>query len=206
MEIFTILKSGCIMLRGGRFMDIYLLYAYVGAVCAVVIAIILNRVKSTEYKETVDTTFCKVLGFFIGFCAVDAAWGIIGSPVYFVSRIAYVISTYGFHLMAAWVSFVCSGYVLHHLNLAHRVKKFSVIRIIFISAQMILILQNIFTGLFSLSAKIMFTVRVYSVRFLLQFCHYIPILVYVLIASFKKNGKETAYTYRPFKTAEQGFL
>ena len=91
--------------------------------CAAVIAIILNRVRSTDYKETVDGRFCHALMFFIAFCAVDAMWGLIGSPVWFVSRMAYVISTYGFHLMAAWASFICSGYVLYQLNLQEQRKR-----------------------------------------------------------------------------------
>ena len=167
--------------KGGAGMDIYLLYAYVGAVCAVVIAIILNRVRSTEYKETVDIWFCRALMFFIAFCAVDAAWGIIGSTIWFVSRTAYIISTYGFHLMAAWASFICSGYVLYQLNLQERSRRvFRAIRVVLICAQMILILQNFWTGLFfTIDENAVYHSGVLrAVSFLLQFCHYIPIAAY----------------------------
>ena len=181
-------------------MDIYLLYAYVGAVCAVVIAIILNRVKSTEYKDTIDRMFCGVLMFFIAFCTVDALWGIIGSPYYFRNRTAYLISTYGFHLMAAWASFVCSAYVLHHLHLQKKtVRIFQIIRIILIVAQMILLFQNFFTGyFFTIDAESVYhSGGLRTVAFWLQFCHYIPIIVYLLLnlASGKKD-KETVYSYR----------
>ena len=178
-------------------MDVYLLYAYVGAVCAVVIAIILNRVKSTVYKETIDGQFCLSLLFFIAFCTVDALWGLIGSPVYGTSRTAYLISTYGFHIMAAWASFVCSAYVLHHLQLKKKtVRLFQIFRYILIFCQMILIFQNLFTGYF-------FTINencVYrsgplrTAAFLLQFCHYIPIIVYSLLRLAK--NKQHRYLYR----------
>ncbi len=181
-------------------MDIYLLYAYVGAVCAVVIAIILNRVKSTEYKETIDGMFCKALLFFIAFCAVDALWGIIGSPHFFRSRVAYVISSYGFHLMAAWASFVCSTYVLHHLQLkSNSSRAFRVIRIVLIIAQMLLLAQNLFTGTFFTidEAGAYHSGYLRPVAFLLQFCHYIPIIFYVLINwSRGKIEKEKGYVYR----------
>ncbi|MCQ2451459.1 MAG: ATP-binding protein [Clostridia bacterium] len=180
-------------------MDVYLLYAYVGAVCAGIIAIVLNRVKTTEYKETVDRNFCRALRFFIAFCLVDAAWGIIGSPYLGQNRTAYVISTYGFHFMAAWASFVCSFYVLSTLKL-HKGWRifFSCLRYIFITAQMLLIFQNIKTGYF-------FTIdenAVYHssflrpVSFYLQFCHYIPIIVFSLISMIISRRNEKLYTYR----------
>lgn len=181
-------------------MDIYLLYAYVGAVCAVIIAIILNRVKSTEYRDTVDGMFCKALMFFIAFCGVDAAWGIIGSPVWFTNRTAYLISTYGFHLMAAWASFVCSAYVLHHLKISHSAKRvFRWIRYVLICAQMVLILQNGFTGLFFTidDAAVYHSGPLRTVSFILQFCHYIPIILYLLCTMHKgRENPEAAYTYR----------
>ncbi len=181
-------------------MDIYLLYAYVGAVCAVVIAIILNRVRSTEYKETVDGMFCKALMFFIAFCAVDAVWGLVGSPTGFVNRTAYLLSTYGFHLMAAWASFVCSAYVLHHLNLpAGRKRVFRWVRIALIVAQMVLIFQNPFTGLFFTidAAAVYHSGVLRTVAFWLQFCHYIPLIVYALIRlSRREQNSETTYVNR----------
>ena len=180
-------------------MDIYLLYAYVGVVCAVVIGIILNRVKTTEYKDTIDRRFCGALWFFIAFCCVDAAWGIIGSPFWFVNRTAYVISTYGFHFMAALASFICSAYVLHQLNLPVVAKRlFDVLRYLLITAQMVLILQNVFTGLFfTIDADAVYHSGVFrSLSFLLQFCHYVPIIIYALVGLLGRRDKETAYTYR----------
>ena len=181
-------------------MDVYLLYAYVGAVCAVVIAIILNRVRTTEYKDTIDKMFCHALRFFIAFCAVDAAWGIIGSPLLFTNRTAYLISTYGFHFMAAWASFVCSAYVLSHLQMKDRTRRFfNAIRFFLISVQMILIIQNVFTGLFfTIDENAVYHSGVLrTVAFLLQFCHYVSIIVYLLVAMvIGKRDKETAYTNR----------
>ncbi len=178
-------------------MDIYLLYAYVGVVCAVVIAIILNRVKSTVYKETIDKQFCRSLMFFIAFCTVDALWGIIGSPVYGTMRTAYIISTYGFHLMAAWASFVCSAYVLHHLQLKKKtVRLFQIFRYILITCQMILIFQNLFTGYFFTidEASVYHSGPLRTVAFFLQFCHYIPIIIYSLMRLAR--SEEHKYIYR----------
>ena len=181
-------------------MDIYLLYAYVGAVCAVIIAIILNRVTTTEYKDTVDRMFCHALRFFIAFCAVDAAWGIIGSPHLFTNRTAYLVSTYGFHFMAAWASFVCSSYVLSHLQMKETTRRFfKFIRFLLISVQMLLIIQNVFTGLFfTIDENAVYHSGILrTVAFLLQFCHYIPIILYLLVAMvIGKRDKETAYTNR----------
>ena len=180
-------------------MDIYLLYAYIGAFCAVVIAIVRNRVKSTEYKETVDAMFCKALLFFIAFCAVDAVWGIIGTQAA-GHRIAYVLSTYGFHIMAAWASFVCSAYVLDHLNLRGGSRRFfQYVRFVLICAQMVLIFQNIYTGLFFVIDEnaVYHSGILRAVSFWLQFCHYIPIIIYLLVhLPGKKKSRETAYAYR----------
>ncbi len=180
-------------------MDVYLLYAYVGAICAGIIAIVLNRVKATEFKETVDRNFCHALRFFIIFCLVDSAWGIIGTPYLGQNRTAYVISTYGFHFMAAFASFVCSLYVLSTLKL-HKGWRifFTCLRYTLIVAQLSLVLQNLKTGYF-------FTIdenAVYHSNFLrpvsfyLQFCHYIPIIVFSLISMILSRKTERLYTYR----------
>lgn len=180
-------------------MDVYLLYAYVGAVCAGIIAIILNRVKSTEFKETVDRNFCHALRFFIAFCLVDTLWGMIGSPYLGQNKTAFVISTYGFHFMAACASFVCSFYVLSTLKLQKRWRiSFSCLRYTLMAAQMFLLLQNLKTGYF-------FTIdenAVYHSNFLrpvsfyLQFCHYVPIIGFSFIAMILSKRNEKAYNYR----------
>lgn len=180
-------------------MDIYLLYAYVGIVCAGVIAMILNRVRSTEYKKTVDAKFCGALAFFVAFCIVDTAWGIIGSPTHYVNQTAYLLSTYGFHIMAAWASFVCSAYVLHNMNVPEKKRKFfRLVRYSLITLQMILIFQNIFTGLFfTIDENGVYHSGIFrTVAFLMQFCHYLPIIVYLIphLHSGEKD-RTTAYVY-----------
>ena len=180
-------------------MDVYLLYAYVGAVCAGIIAIVLNRVKTTEFKETVDRNFCHALRFFIAFCLVDAAWGIIGSPYLGQNRTAYVISTYGFHFMAAWASFVCSFYVLSTLKLHKGWRiSFSCLRYTLIAAQMLLILQNLKTGyFFNIDENAVYHSNfLRPVSFNLQFCHYIPIIIFSLFAMIISRRNEKLYNYR----------
>ena len=180
-------------------MDVYLLYAYVGAVCAGIIAIILNRVKTTEFKETVDRNFCHALRFFIAFCLVDAAWGIIGSPYLGQNRTAYVLSTYGFHFMAAWASFVCSFYVLSTLKLHKGWRiSFSCLRYTLIAAQMLLILQNLKTGyFFNIDENAVYHSNfLRPVSFNLQFCHYIPIIIFLLFAMIISRRNEKLYNYR----------
>ncbi len=175
------------------------MYAYVGAVCAIVIAIVLNRVKSTEYKETIDKKFCRALAFFIVFCAVDVAWGLIGSSIHFATPIPYLISTYGFHFMAAGASIVCSSYVMHNLNLPQKTKNvFKYVRLGLFALQMILLIQNPFTGLFfTIDENAVYHSGILrTVAFLLQFCHYLPIIIYILFNLKKGNGdRETAYSY-----------
>ena len=180
-------------------LDVYLLYAYVGVVCAGIIAIVLNRVKATEFKETVDGNFCHALRFFIAFCLVDAAWGIIGSPYLGQNRIAYVISTYGFHFMAAQASFVCSSYVLSTLKLHKGWRDFfACLRYILLVTQILLILQNFKTGYFFTidNNAVYHSSFLRPVSFYLQFCHYIPIIVFSLVAMIISRRNERVYTYR----------
>ena len=180
-------------------LDVYLLYAYVGAVCAGIIAIVLNRVKTTEYKETVDRNFCHALRFFIAFCLVDTAWGLIGSPYLGQSRMAFVVSSYGFHIMAAFASFVCSFYVLSTLKLPKGWHIFfSVLRYTLITAQLLLILQNLQTGyFFTIDENALYHSNfLRPVSFYLQFCHYIPIIVFSLIAAIITKRNDKVYNYR----------
>ena len=184
-------------------LNIYQMYAYVGVVCAVVCAIILNRVKSTDYKESIDKVFCTALSFFIAFCAVDVFWGVIGTLAAGKGgflRVIYLLSTYGFHVMAAWASFICSNYVASHLQMPDRAKRvFRTGRLVLIGVQMILIFQNLFTGLFfTIDGQSVYHSGVLrTVSFLLQFCHYIPIIIYILVRlPHAEKDKETVYINR----------
>ena len=185
--------------------DIYLLYASIGLVCSLVIGITLNRVRTTTYRETIDYRFCHVLGFFILFCLVDAVWGIVGSPFVIedraAARTAYVLATYGFHLMAAWSAFMLSYYGVYYLKIQGRARTvIQVIRYSLIVIQMVFILQNIVTGTF-------FTIDELSVyhtgilrypAFYLQYCHYIPLMLYALVCLVGERDREKNYIYRSY--------
>lgn len=185
--------------------DIYLLYSSIGLVAALLIAITLNRVRSSQYRETIDFRFCHILYFFIAFCLVDAAWGIVGSPVILedraAARIAYVISTYGFHIMAAWSAFMLSYYGVYYMKIQGRAKSIiQGLRFTLIVVQMVFILQNLFTGLF-------FTIDEMSIyhtgvlrypAFFLQYCHYVPLALYALVCLSRTETRKEGYIYRSF--------
>ena len=94
-----------------------LFYAYVGVICCLVIAIILNRTKATKYKESVDKYLCNVFRFFIIFTLVDAFWGIVGAQIAEHVPTIYLIATYGFHLCAAISSIFIAYYAVYFLKM-----------------------------------------------------------------------------------------
>lgn len=173
--------------------DIYLLYASIGMVCAMVIGIILNRVKSTAHKDTIDFRFCMILRFFIVFCAVDCLWGFIGSPLVMTWRPAYVVATYSFHVMAAVSAFMCGYYGSYYLKLTGKLKTAaSAYRKTLILIQILFLFQNTVTGiLFSIDADSVYhSTKLRYVTFYLQFCQYIPLMIYALYKFLRKPKGE----------------
>ena len=175
-------------------LTIYMLYAYVGVICASIIGIILNRTKATAYKQSVDKRLTHVFIFFIIFCLVDAAWGLIGFAVAKHSPVTYEISTYFFHIFAATSSIAISIYSVHYLKLSKGWKTgISIYRLVIFLAQISLILANIIMN--AKGEKFWFQIdsdgvyhtipvigqNIRYVVFALQFAQYVPLAIYAFI-------------------------
>ena len=175
-------------------LSIYMLYAYVGIICASIIAIILNRTVATAHKQSVDRKLCNVFIFFIVFCCIDALWGLIGFAFANKTPLTYEISTYLFHLFAASSSIAISIYAVHYLNLSKKGKLgISIYRAVVFAAQLSLILANIIMN--AKGDKFWFQIdgdgvyhtiqgigkNVRYVVFALQFAQYIPLAIYAII-------------------------
>ncbi len=163
--------------------DIYLMYAYSGLICAIVIGIIRNRVRTTKFKETIDTSFCKVMIFFICFCLVDSFWGIVGSPNTPTHRVLYIISTYGFHTMSACSALMCSYYYGKYMKVSGKVyKTLKIIRTCIFVIQIGFLIQNIFTkNAFLIDEEGIY--RPFKLRytlFVLQFSQYAAPTIYAI--------------------------
>ncbi len=178
--------------------DVYIMYAYSGIICAAVIAIIRNRVRTTKFKETVDKPFCHVLTFFICFCLVDAFWGFIGSPNTPVHRMLFIISTYGFHTMAATSALMCSYYCAKYMKVKGKKYDFlRIVRICIFIVQIGFLIQNIFTkNAFMIDeAGVYHPYKPRYLLFALQFSQYVPPALYSIVYTFKSHKIEKKYMY-----------
>ena len=171
--------------------DVYIIYAYVGVVCAIVIGIILNRTLARAFKDIADKKLITVFIFFIVFCFFDAFWGIVGSFIAKYSPITYEIFTYIFHLLAAASSFFISWYAVHYFKLSKKVSNiFSLIRLVIFVGQIVFLMQNIWTHSFFTIDHSGETIGAYHAgvlrapSFYIQFAQYVPIAIYALIRAF----------------------
>lgn len=177
--------------------DIYALYAAVGFICALVIAIIRNRTRATAYKDTVDKVFLMITVFFIVFCVFDALWGIIGSQWNKESPMLYEISTYIFHTLSAISSFMVCFYGRHFLRLKTKLNRAILIySSMLLIGQFVLLFQNAGTHTFFLikSDGTYVPGDLRTLSFILQFLQYFPLALFALIAGIvryknKKNFK-----------------
>ncbi len=178
-------------------MDLGVLYAIVAFVCVAVSAILLDRTISTQFKETVDNSFCYMLIFVIAFSIVDGIWGIYFSNAIATSRLGYIIFTYGFHIMAAWSAFWWFGYAIHFLGLKGRMKiALQTIRFTLITFQMLLIGSNIIKpGFFFVITNDLqyITGKGRKIAFVLQFAYYLFLLVFAFLAYVFDAEKRRQY-------------
>ena len=188
---------------------VYKIYAYVGIICAFIVAIILNRTVSTAHKQSIDRKLTSVFIFFIAFCCIDSIWGLIGFAVAPKSPVIYEISTYLFHIFAAASSVAISMYGVHYLKLNKGLKLgVSIYRLVVIAAQLSLIIANIVMNLLGRefwfqidSSGVYHTIpgigkAVRYAVFGLQFAQYVPLAVYALIKgiiNLKKKISDIRY-------------
>lgn len=173
--------------------DIYIMYAYSGLICAIVIGIIRNRARITKFKETIDKPLCRVMMFFICFCLVDSFWGVVGSSNTPAYRMLYIVSTYGFHTMSALSALMCSYYCAKYMKIAEKGYKILwIIRACIFIVQIAFLYQNIFThNAFMIDEAGVY--HPYKPRYLLfvfQFCQYIPPILYAVYKIIKNRHSE----------------
>lgn len=169
---------------------LYLLYTYVGIVSAFIIGLIYNRMRSLSVRDKMDAIFGQVLKFFLVFCAVDATWGIVGSKLLFESRLVYSVFTYGFHFMSALAAFMCSYYCMQYIDIKgmHRLVV-NTIRYSLLTAQMGLLFSNLVThAAFTIDENAIYhSTPLRHVTFYMQFCHYIPLMLYAAAHLFNRS-------------------
>lgn len=173
--------------------DVYIMYAYSGLICAIVIGIIRNRARITKFKETIDKPLCRVMMFFICFCLVDSFWGVVGSPNTPNYRMLYIVSTYGFHTMSALSALMCSYYCAKYMKIAEKgYKLLWIIRISIFIVQIGFLFQNLIThNAFMIDEAAVY--HPYKPRYLLfvfQFCQYIPPILYAVYKIIKNRHSE----------------
>lgn len=173
--------------------DVYIMYAYSGLICAIVIGIIRNRARITKFKETIDKPLCRVMMFFIFFCLVDSFWGVVGSPNTPNYRMLYIVSTYGFHTMSALSALMCSYYCAKYMKIAEKgYKLLWIIRISIFIVQIGFLFQNLIThNAFMIDEAGVY--HPYKPRYLLfvfQFCQYIPPILYAVYKIIKNRHSE----------------
>ena len=180
--------------------DLGFIYAINAFVSFLVILIVLNRSRTTVYRETVDRRYSQLLIFFLGFTLVDGIWGLFFSDVVMINRTGLLLFTYGFHGMAAWSAFMWSGYLVHYMNVTGTEKRLlNITRHALITAQMGLLISNIWTHkAFWISYDMIpryNTGNLRTIMFLLQFSYYALLTIYAL-ARFGLNKNQRNGTGR----------
>ena len=171
-------------------MDLGIMYAIVAFVCAMMDAIVLNRTRSTAYKETIDEDFCNMLYFFIGFSLVDGIWGLFMSRTLGQNALGFEIFSYGFHGMAALSAFMWSGYMVKYTRASeHERRMLKIIRISLLAVQFYVFISNFWNhAAFTVTKAAEYvTGPMRTVMFILQFAYYVILSIYAIIHLIAKN-------------------
>ena len=172
--------------------DIGVFYAIVAFVAMMVVMVIRNRLLSTEYKEFIDTPFLVLINFIIFFCLADGIWGLFMSRSLWISQLGYTISTYAFHLLAAFSAFVWAGYMVCYLKMSTKYRRvIKTIRGILITIQIVVLVSNIWTSSYFRINKDAYY-ESYGMRntmFFVQFSYYILLISYCVIRMIVKKDR-----------------
>ncbi len=176
-------------------MDIGLLYSVVAAVAAIVYLVLIQKVNDTEYKDTIDKPFSRLLTFFLLFAVEDSVWGVFMSSVVNTGRTGYVIFTYGFHIFAALSAYFWAGYTVAYISDSGvSAKPIHVIRTLLLIAQLVIIGTNPFTGKFFTidENSVYHTDYLRTVNFCIQMSYYFILIFYGLRVFSNKKTKKTS--------------
>ena len=166
------------------------MYAIVAFVCVLMDLIVLNRTRSTAYKDTIDRHFCKMLYFFIGFSLVDGIWGLFMSRTLGQNALGFEIFTYGFHGMAALSAFMWSGYMVKYTRAEKKENYFlTAIRYSLLLIQFYVFISNFWNhAAFTITEKAEYIPgKMRTVMFVLQFTYYVILTAYALQHLFMRR-------------------
>lgn len=179
-------------------MDIGILYAIVAGVAMLVEGVVLNRILTTGYKDTIDRPLTKLLVFFMLFSFVDMTWGFLMSTEMIVYLPGYIGFTYAFHLCAALSAFFWAGYCERYMKLSGKPYLFlNVFRTVLLLVQLFIIISNLWNHKFFRIREdyVYESYSMRSVNFLIQFSYYVLLIfaaIIVLIKEKNLEGKERA--------------
>lgn len=173
------------------------IYSVTALVCLFQILLVIGRITETEYKDTVDKGFKRMLWFFALYCLTDTLWGVCDCNALAVSTGLFRFLCYACHLTSSLAIFAWYNYTMRYIKSERKDKR----RVFIFSGcvlliQFLMLIANIFTGdLFEVSAEGVYTVGTYRIYYyLLQLLLYFILFVYgayILIA--RKNGKRKSW-------------
>lgn len=177
-------------------MNVGIIYAITSFVSLLQIALVLNRTLATEYKETIEAPFCRMLYLFLAFCVADILWGLSFSRLLWVSPIAFTLISYGYHSMGALSAFIWYGYIIYYVKAEGKEKKcLNILRFALMTMQLCALVSNVFTHeAFYVNEDgtyVMGSLRM--TLYLLQFSYYGILLVYCFYKFFSEKTKRTVF-------------
>ena len=162
-----------------------------GGVGALTIAVLQNRLLATDHKNMIDRELVFLFGFFVVFCSADMIWGVLTSRLLIISQVLYTVSSYSFHLGAAFSAFFWSGYLLAYLHEDGKRRKIhNIFRSVLIVVQLTVLISNLWNRKFFWVDEEAYY-HSYVLRnfmFFMQFAYYIVWIVYIA-AELVRNRK-----------------
>lgn len=172
-------------------MNINIVYAITAFVNMIQIMMILNRVRTTEYQETIDRPLCKMLTFFILFCGVDCLWGFFDAGM-IISKPGYTVMLYCYHLVVALSAFLWFYYALTYIGVKGKARRLlNGIRWFLLGVQVIALCYNpVSHACFWVDASGTFHKGNFGgALYLSQYAYYVILLLYGLYG-WKKYRRE----------------
>lgn len=173
-----------------------ILYTEMAAVCAVVLAILLNRTLATYEEGFTRNGFVRLLVFSIVFCTIDAIWGIFASHTLVLDKWGLLVSTYAFHAMSALAAFFWLRFTIGFFEKKVFVIGIKVFGWMLLLAQLIILVSNVFLNQVFVISEVVGDGPIYktlawrSALFYLQFANYLTIGIYALIVYASKKKKD----------------
>ena len=190
-------------------LDLGLFYSLMSFVCFIVVAILLNRITSTKYKDIVDRKLVTLCSFFLAFCGVDVMWGLFESRLLLIYDAGLNFTTYLFFVMSFFASFIWTGYMTHYMGVKPKLNRaFTVLRVMLLVAQTALLFSNFWLkASFSLNASGQYETGDYrDAIFAMQFIAYGVILLYAIVQAIREPEKRETYLSAVFFALIQLFF